>query len=180
MKDVAKSFMYCDFTLPASYGIPAISIPRLCPYCHKGCVELIYERDIETDLAHMQIACSICGTSRRSRFTYDHLEHDIHRNKFLLMNGYLHQISYLPPDMLLRPGDKVNFTDPTDSVVKRGQIVHISHGTRGVLVDILCRVGKSQVKYHQLNMLQVYPESVGRVNRLTQFKDRTKEALFNF
>ena len=174
------SYHYNDLTLPAAYGIPAISIPQLCPYCHRGCLGIVSDRQLNSDTLYMYIYCYHCEASSPVQITHEILDKEIHRNKFLLMNNYLRQISHLPPDMLLRPGDMVNFVDPFTDTLTNGCIEHIKHGGNGLFFDLVRKSEEapSKIRYH-LHSHYIRPLSVKRVDSLTQFQDRTGEAFSN-
>lgn len=167
-----------DITLPAANGIPEISIPRLCPYCHEGLVGYGYD-GYYNGYPMLSISCPVCESESTRDYDGDNEDpEEAHRAKFLLFNEYLRRISYLPPVMLLRPGDNVSFGDVQDVICNRGIIQEITHTDLGLMFKIECYSGRSRVRYY-LGGHNVLPMSVDRVHALSHFIDRSLDAFPN-
>lgn len=94
-----------DITLYSNDGIPLISVPRLCPYCHQSHIQFETRTQATSFQAVMYLTCPFCGTSS-APYEFN-TESSVVAAQYKVMEQWLRQIAILPTFMLLCPGDEM-------------------------------------------------------------------------
>lgn len=92
-----------DITFYSNDGIPLISVPRLCPYCHQAHIQFETRTQATSFKAVMYLTCPFCGTSS-APYEFN-TKASVVDAPYQVMKQWLRQIAILPTFMLLRPGD---------------------------------------------------------------------------
>lgn len=93
-----------DITLYSNDGIPLISVPRLCPYCHQSHIQFETRTQATSFQAVMYLTCPFCGTSS-APYEFN-TESSVVAAQYKVMEQWLRQIAILPTFMLLCSGDE--------------------------------------------------------------------------